>query len=217
MRYLIPFLAVVLILPMCSKSKQKTGELEAVEESSPPSETTKPIEGKSVLIIVAQDGFKDVEYGTTRSVLEGAGAKITVASNKAGLCKGVDGLEIKSELGFGSGKIDLSSYSAVVLIGGPGTIKYFYHNKDIIALVKDAQSQDKVIGAICLAPGVVAEAGILNGKKATVFDSSDARKLFDDNGVKYTGDAITVEGKIITANGPSAAEDFGKRLVELLK
>jgi len=217
MKYIIPILTVFLIFLMCSKSKQKTGELEAVEESSSTTEDTKSLEGKSILIIIAQDGFKDIEYKTTRGILEGAGAKITVASNKAGSCKGADGLEINADLGFMTNKIDLSGYSAVVLIGGPSTIKHFYHNKELITLIKDASDQDKVIGAICLSPGVLAEAGILKGKNATVFDAPEARKLFDENGVKYTGEDVIVEGKIVTASGPPASEGFAKALVNLLK
>ncbi|MGQ9706771.1 MAG: DJ-1/PfpI family protein [bacterium] len=217
MKEIVPFLVILMVFLMCSKEKEKTGELEAVEESSPTTEIASSLEGKNILLIVAQDGFKDIEYAKTRKVLESAGANITVASNNAGSCKGIDGLEIISDLGFSKSKIDPSGYSSVVLIGGPGATKYLYHNKDLILLIKTAYEQGKVIGAICLAPGVLAESGILKGKKATVFDSPEARKLFDDNGVIYTGENVTIDGKIVTANGPHSAEDFGMDLVNLLK
>ena len=73
----------------------------------------------------------------------------------------------------------------------------------------------KIIAAICIAPVTLANAGILNGKKATVFPSGKNDLI--RNGAKYTGDSVTVDGNIITANGPMAAEAFGKKIVEMLK
>ncbi|RLC41954.1 MAG: hypothetical protein DRH51_00035 [Candidatus Coatesbacteria bacterium] len=215
MRYLVPFLIAILILPMCSKGKQE-GELEAVEETTGTAEV-KPLEGQSILMIVAQDGFKDVEFRTPKRLLEEAGAIISVASEMPGPCKGVDGLEIEAEYGFAKEEIDLSSYSAVIVVGGPGTIKHLYHNEDLLALIDKASQMNKVIGSICLAPGVLAEAGVLTGKKATVYDHPDARKLFDDNGVTYVKEDVVVDGKIVTASGPNVAEDFGRKIIELLK
>ena len=73
----------------------------------------------------------------------------------------------------------------------------------------------KLVGAICIAPRILSEAGILNGKKATVY-SSEAGVL-RANGAIYTGKDVEVDGKIVTASGPHAAEQFGNTLVKLLK
>jgi len=71
-----------------------------------------------------------------------------------------------------------------------------------------------VVGAICIAPGILARAGILKGRKATVFPSEiEALKR---NGAFYTALPVVIDGRIVTASGPEAAEEFGKALVKTL-
>lgn len=74
--------------------------------------------------------------------------------------------------------------------------------------------QDKVLGAICIAPVILANAKVLEGKNATVFP--DGADVLKQNGANYIDVNVIVDGKIITGNGPEAAEDFGRALVKLL-
>jgi protease I len=65
----------------------------------------------------------------------------------------------------------------------------------------------------------LAKAGVLKGKKATVWSSSLDRgpvKILKENGVIYEDKDVVQDGKIITANGPGAAEEFGQKLAEAL-
>jgi protease I len=71
------------------------------------------------------------------------------------------------------------------------------------------------VGAICIAPVILANAGLLKGKKATVFP--DGKEIFQANQVIYTGNQVTIDGRLITGCGPEAAEKFGRELVTLLK
>ena len=106
----------------------------------------------------------------------------------------------------------------MVFIGGPGAPKYL-DNEISYQIAKDAISQGKVLAAICISPTILAKAGVLSGKKATVWSSSldkSAIKILEQNSVIYQKDSVVVDGKIITANGPAVAEQFGKKLVELL-
>ena len=61
----------------------------------------------------------------------------------------------------------------------------------------------------------MANAGILDNKRATVFDGVYITML-EAGGATYTGESVTVDGDIITANGPGAAEEFARRLAEEL-
>jgi protease I len=62
----------------------------------------------------------------------------------------------------------------------------------------------------------LAKARVLEGRKATVWDSGgEQAALLEKYGAEYTGDTVTVDGLIVTANGPAAAEEFGRTLAAL--
>ena len=76
-----------------------------------------------------------------------------------------------------------------------------------------------MLSAICIAPVTLANSGVLKGKKGTVWTNEESKieqKLID-KGVNYTGKTVEIDGNIITANGPEAAEEFGKAIVNALK
>ncbi len=72
----------------------------------------------------------------------------------------------------------------------------------------------KIVAAICIAPSVLAHAGLLRGVRATAFSSQHDDLLA--HGALWTGDPVTVDGAIITGNGPSAARDLGMAVADAL-
>ena len=164
-----------------------------------------------VLLIVAQNGFRDEEYFKPKAILEDAGYQVKTGSVKVGTARGKLGGTAKVEVALSEVKVD--DYAAVVFIGGPGSADYFT-DKTALKLATDAYQKGKVVGAICIAPGILARAGILKGRKATVF-SSEAETLKRE-GADYSALPVVVDGRIVTADGPEAAEGFGKALVKTL-
>lgn len=171
---------------------------------------------KKVAIIIALRDFQDKEYFGTREVLENAGVKITAVSAKKETAIGVYGGEIEAELTLD--EINIADYDAVVFIGGGGALKYL-DNEISHHLIQQAVSQNKVLAAICISPVILAKAGALKNKKATVWSSSLDKspiKILKENGAEYLDENVVVDGKIITANGPSSARKFGENIVKLL-
>ena len=78
----------------------------------------------------------------------------------------------------------------------------------MINLVKEAYENDRLVAAICFSPVILAQAGILKGKQATVFNDSDSISELENNDVIYVNDSLVVTGKIITAREPASAQDF---------
>ena len=76
--------------------------------------------------------------------------------------------------------------------------------------------QKKLISAICLSPVVLGEAGVVNDKKISVSGSPDAEQILKNAGATIVEDAVVTDGRIITANGPSAAQEFGTDIVDYL-
>ena len=94
----------------------------------------------------------------------------------------------------------------------------YYTDDEALNIAKEAYKQGKVLGAICIAPGILAKAGVIKGKKATIWDSGDGtfKSVVEEGGATYTREDVTVDGKIITANGPHAARKFGKTIASML-
>ncbi|PIP23942.1 MAG: hypothetical protein COX90_02420 [Candidatus Nealsonbacteria bacterium CG_4_10_14_0_2_um_filter_38_17] len=72
---------------------------------------------------------------------------------------------------------------------------------------------------ICIAPAILAKAGVLQGKNATVWSSAmdkSAVKILKDNEAVFEDKPVVAHGKIITASGPAAAEEFGQVIVKVL-
>ena len=166
------------------------------------------------LLIIAQKGYQDLEYAGTRKGLENASYAITLASTEAGECIGKFGGKEKATIILRD--TDVSLFDVIAFIGGPGAAA-LADNEDAKRVARDAVAFGKVLGAICIAPTILARAGVLKGKRATVWDSEgEQAALLESGGAFYTGNAVTVDGKIVTGNGPAAAEEFGRVLAGLL-
>ncbi|MDP2974442.1 MAG: DJ-1/PfpI family protein, partial [Candidatus Diapherotrites archaeon] len=164
-----------------------------------------------VLLIIAPSNFRDEELFDTKTELEKAGAATTIASKQTGTITGMLGGTAEATLSLSAVKV--SDYDAVVFIGGSGASAYF-NDSTAQKIAKDAAAQGKVLAAICIAPSILANSGLLQGKNATAFSSESGN--LQSKGANYTGSAVTVDGKIITANGPAAAKQFGKEIVKAL-
>lgn len=165
-----------------------------------------------VLMIVAPKDFRDEEFLEPKEVFAKAGAEVTISSKGVEEATGKFGA--KTRIDKDLSEVNIQDYDAVVFVGGPGTAVYF---EDPLALkaAKEAFAAKKVIGAICIAPSILANAGILSGKQATAFSSEEEN--LRSKGASYTGEPVTRDKNIITANGPAAATKFGEEIIGTLR
>jgi protease I len=214
MRKNLIFVLIVVILVIVGVLAYKT--LTKKEEISPRISMPKNLEGKKVAMIIAFRDFRDAEYFLPKEILEKAGAKITTVSTKLGTAIGADGGDTNVDLLVEN--LNPADFDAIVFIGGPGCLEYL-DNENSYKVVRETITQNKVLGSICISPVILAKAGVLKGKRATVWSSPLDRspvKILKENGVIYEDKDVVRDGKIITANGPGAAEEFGQKLVEAL-
>lgn len=165
--------------------------------------------GKKVVMIIAPKDFRDPEYFVPKSVLEKAGVTVLTASN-TDMAVGAEGGRVKTDMKVA----DVGpNYDGVVFIGGIGASCYF---NDPVAqkLAQTYNKAGKVVAAICIAPSTIANAGVLKGKKATSFPSQSFNLA--SKGAQVVNAPVVVDGKIVTANGPAAAEEFGKKILAAL-
>ena len=177
------------------------------------SQATKDLEGRRILMIIAPSNFHDDELEIPKQAFEKKGAEVLVACKGTEQTKGMLGMKIKPDLDIR--RVKASEWDAVVYVGGNGVEKHkVYEDEAYLRVAKDAYERGNVVGAICVAPKILAGADILEGKNATAYRT--AASYLKDHGAHFTGKAVEVDGRIVTAEGPRAAKEFAERVAELL-
>jgi len=170
---------------------------------------------KHVLMIIAPDQFRDEELLVPRGLFIDQGWNVTTISTQTGDAKGM--LGAIEPITNTVDTIDPKQYDAAIVVGGMGSIEYLWDNTTVHAIVKQLYDGGKTIGAICLSGAVLAKAGILNDKKATVWPDETAIQVLKESGATYTGTDVVVDNRVITANGPEAAKAFGEALIQSIQ
>ncbi len=170
---------------------------------------------KPVLLVVASEGYQQIEYSQTKKALEAAGLFIKVASNNTIPAIAKDGSTVAVDLLLSA--VDTKQYSGVLFIGGPGTMENL-DNEVSYRIIKQADTNQIPIGAICMATRILANAGILTDRRATGFDGDGMlSSIFKNYDIEYVHSPVVVDGLIITATGPEAATQFGTQAAQLIK
>jgi protease I len=167
--------------------------------------------GKKALFIIAAKDFQEQEFSRPFSELSQSGVEITVASTVSGEAVGADGAKARVDIQLADARVD--DFDAIVFIGGPGASQYV---DDPLAhsLAQEAMKKKKLVAAICMGPLILAKAGILKGKKATVFPT--LAEQLKQEGAKYSAKPVERDGRIITADGPDSAAAFGQEIIKAL-
>ena len=169
----------------------------------------------TVALIIAYKGFQPVEYQNTKKELEDAGITVHTISTQLGEAESSDGSKVAVDGRIGH--IIPEEYQGIALIGGAGALEYL-DNKEVYQCIKNAADAHMVLGAICIAPRILAHADVLKDKKATGWDDdNELTNIFKKHNVTYTKEGVVTDGNIVTANGPATATDFGKALAKLVK
>ncbi len=167
---------------------------------------------KKILMVISPLDFREAEYSQPRKIFEENGAEVKVASIQDGTAIGAEGTKVKIDLT--SSQVVVEDFEAVVFVGGPGMLK-IKDDESLLVMAGKFYKGGKIISAICAASAILAKAGILNGRKATGW--SGIKDDLEAGGAEYTGQSVTVDGKIITADGPDSAQEFGEKIIELLR
>jgi SagB-type dehydrogenase family enzyme len=167
--------------------------------------------GKKAALIIAGQNYHDAELFDTKRVLDAAQVQTFIAGPRRGVARG--SLGGAAEVTVLVNQLTVNDYDAIIFIGGLGAVDYF-GNPAALNIVREAVRSGKVLGAIGIAPTILANAGVLAGVRATSLLSEQSRLV--QAGAIYTGAPVEWERLIITATGPEAAPLFGKTVVEML-
>ena len=165
-----------------------------------------------VLVPLAQ-GCEELEAITITDLLVRAGITVTTCGLDENPVKASRGITIIPDTCID--KVLNESFDLIVLPGGLPGADHLRDNQSLQTLIKKQASENKYLAAICAAPKALAEAGVLQGKKATGFPGVLDGLL--DNSITITRNTVEIDGNIITSRGPGTAMDFALTLIELLK
>jgi 4-methyl-5(b-hydroxyethyl)-thiazole monophosphate biosynthesis len=164
---------------------------------------------KRVLVPLAP-GFEEIEAVTIIDILRRADVHVTVAGTAAGPTTGSRGIVIVPDTTLHS--VADARFDMIVLTGGgPGTDN-LRRDPRIARLVKAQIDRGEYVAAICAAPTVLGDAGLLAGRRVTSYPSYQSQ-LAD---AEYRTDRVVVDGRLITSRSPGTALEFALTLVEHL-
>lgn len=165
---------------------------------------------KQVWLFLAQ-GFEEIEALTPIDVLRRAGAAVTVVSITGDLMvTGAHEIAIKADVLFEH--LPQAQPDIMVLPGGmPGT-NHLNDHEGLKQMIRKHVAAGLPVGAICAAPIILGDMGLLNGHVATCYPGNEKRL----SGATVTSNLVEVSLPFITARGVGAAMDFALQLVTLL-
>jgi len=165
---------------------------------------------KKVLMVLAPRNFRDEEFFEPKEVMENAGIAVFTASSSGRIAESSAGKNAKVNMKLTEVKV--SDYDAIVFVGGSGAAIYF-NDTHALNLAKEFYSAGKVVAAICIAPTILVNAGLLDGKRATSLPSEEKKIAAVGT---YTGTEVEIDDRIVTGKRPSAAKEFGRAIVNAI-
>ena len=162
-----------------------------------------------IIFVFLAEGFEEIEALTPVDVLRRAGLSVqTVSVMDEQVVAGAHGVPVLADKMFA--EINPEDAEMILLPGGlPGATNLDAH-VGLSQLILDFAEADKPLAAICAAPLVLGNRGLLQGKKATCYPGFETYL----QGAEYTAALVEKDGNIITGKGPGAAMEFAFAIVE---
>lgn len=164
-----------------------------------------------MVYVFLADGFEEVEALTPIDLLRRVGVEVVTAGVGKREIVGTHNVTVKTDIL--SSEVVAENAEMIVLPGGwPGTPN-LQADVNVQKAIDAMVNNDRYIGAICAAPMILGEKGLLKGKNATCFTGFEDKLI----GANCNGKPVCVDGKIITARSAGVALDFAFELVRTLK
>ena len=167
----------------------------------------------SKVLVPLAEGFEEIEAVTIVDLLRRAGIETRTAALGPREVTGSHGITVTADIGLDS--VDPDGFEMVVLPGGLPGADHLKEDDRVTALLRHFAAAGRYTAAICAAPGVLAHAGLLEGRAATSYpgflraDSAPGLQLRDD--------PVVIDGTVVTSRGPGTAIEFGLALIGLLE
>jgi len=164
------------------------------------------------VLIPLAPGFEELEAISLSNILRRAGIEVITAGLHPGsVCASRGTVMLPDTL---LEQVMDEDFDLVVLPGGQPGADNLRDDPRIIHLLQRTHAEGRLVGAICAAPKVLAQAGLLHGRRATHYPG--ALSVAELENVTDSAEAIEIDGRVLTSRGPGTAMDFALALVEKL-
>lgn len=184
----------------------------AIHRKTPSSKAKKPAPTwrMAIVLTVLAEGFEEIEAVSPIDLIRRAGVEVTVASLGPDLeAIGRSGILLKADVRLA--EVIHQTFDCLLLPGGPG-VKHLRADPRIVPLVQRHAAAGSWVAAICAAPTVLHDAGLLAGRRFTAHPS-----VASELPAVLSAERVVQDGRIITSRGAGTALDFGLTVVEALQ
>ena len=181
------------------------------EEKSVPQGEKDATIARSMLMVIAHEGFSDEEFKNLSELFTRSGIAVSVASTDTTTATGMAGMTVAPDITFE--EVNSEDYDGLVVVGGDGC-EALWGNETLHKIVRHFNADKKTIAAMCLAPLVLANAGILKEHTVTAFPT--VRDEIGKSCARCTDSDIEVSGNIITCSTPRAAAAVADTVLRFL-
>lgn len=173
------------------------------------------LSGKTVAVL-ATDGVEQIELTEPVKALKGEGATVEIVSLKAGAIQGFEHLTPGEQINVDVAldQADARRYDALVLPGGVANPDLLRADKAAVNFVKAFFADDRPVAAICHAPWLLVEAGVVEGRSLTGYNS--IRTDLSNAGGKVEDRAVVIDGNLITSRNPDDIPAFNAAIIKAL-
>ncbi len=158
-------------------------------------------------LVLLAEGFEEIEAVTIIDVLRRGEVAVTTASLAGKHVRGAHDISIEADALLE--RVSVDDFDALVLPGGPAA-KTLRDDERAQAAIRRAAEREKLVAALCAAPTALDAAGVLRGKRATVYPGNElpSARVVDAD--------VVEDGKVITGRGPGLSLAFALKVLERL-
>jgi len=164
------------------------------------------------LIIVNQRGFHSDEINVPRKMLECAGHSVKIASTLRSNAVSSDGSSFSPD--FAVYEVNPDYFDAVIVVGEGA--EELARKRDVVSVVRRVALRDKIVSGITMGPLVLAAAGVLGGKRATISPRERAVKGLRECNAIRDANHVVRDGNVITGDDHESSEELTREIIKII-
>lgn len=165
-----------------------------------------------MVAILLGKGFEEAEAVVPADLLRRAGVEVRLVGVGGRQITGSHGITITADLTLE--ELDRDQVELLMLPGGMGGVETLSGDVRAQALIQHCYNEGRWLAAICAAPTILANLGMLDRRRAVCYPGLEELM---GSAVVQRGSTVVVDGHIVTGEGPGSAFPFGLKLVEILR